>query len=162
MADGGFNCHSNRKGATHSSLHTTLSVIEGIYEYYKNGYKYRLNELQKAEIESREFILRHRLFKSHKTGKIIKNQMIRFSYPSRWYYDILRALDYFRYAKVKYDNRMQDAIDILLKKRGKDNKWKLQSNHPGQIHFIMEPVGLPSRWNTLRALRVLQYYDIYS
>ena len=160
MKDGGFNCHSNRKGATHSSLHTTLSVIEGIYEYYKNGYSYRIKELLKAELQSREFLLRHRLFKSHRTGETISNQMIRLSYPTRWYYDILRALDYFSSAKVKYDNRMQDAIEIILKKRGKDNKWKLQSNHKGQTHFNMEVVGKPSFWNTLRALRVLKYYEI--
>jgi len=160
MKDGGFNCHSNRKGATHSSLHTTLSVIEGIHEYYINGYSYRIKELLKAELKSREFLLRHRLFRSHRTGEIISNQIIRLSYPSRWYYDILRALDYFSSAKVKYDERMQDAIDIILKKMGKDNKWKLQSNHKGQTHFNMEVIGKPSFWNTLRALRVLKYYEI--
>lgn len=160
MKDGGFNCHSNRIGATHSSLHTTLSVIEGITEYYKNGYKYKIKELLNAELQSREFLLRHRLFKSHRTGKIISNQMTRLSYPPRWYFDILRALDYFCLSKVKYDARMQDAIDIILRKRGKDNRWKLQANHNGQIHFNMELVGKPSMWNTLRALRVFKYYEL--
>ncbi len=162
MKDGGFNCHSNRIGAVHSSLHTTLSVLEGILEYKKNNYKYRLKELQKAETESREFILMHRLFKSDKTGEIIKNQFLKLPYPARWYYDILRALDYFQSAKVKYDERMQDAIEVILKKRKPDNKWLLQANHPGQTHFEMEKVGEPSRWNTLRALRVLKYYKIDS
>ncbi len=160
MNDGGFNCHSNRKGAEHSSLHTTLSVIEGISEYAKNGYKYRIRELKNAESESREFLLRHRLFKSHRTGNIIKNQFIRFSFPSRWYYDILRSMDYFRIAKVKYDERMHDAITIILKKRDKDGKWKLQANHKGRMHFEMETVGEQSRWNTLRALRILKFYGI--
>lgn len=160
MKDGGFNCHSNRKGAVHSSLHTTLSVAEGIFEYLKNGYKYRISELQKAEQESREFILQHRLFKSDRTGEIINKKMLMLSYPSRWRYDILRALDYFKFAGVDYDNRIDNAIEVLLKKRRKDGKWPLQTKHPGQTHFDMEEVGKPSRWNTLRALRVLGHFRI--
>lgn len=77
------------------------------------------------------------------------------SYPSRWKYDILRALDYFRDAAVPYDPRMQDALDVLLSKRRKDGRWPVQAKHPGQTHFDMEQTGQPSRWNTLRALRVL-------
>lgn len=160
MKDGGFNCHSNRKGAVHSSLHTTLSVAEGIFEYLKNGYKYRISELQKAEQESREFILQHRLFKSDRTGEIINKKMLMLSYPSRWRYDILRALDYFQFAGVDYDNRMDNVIEVLLKKRRKDGKWPLQTKHPGQTHFDMEKSGEPSRWNTLRALRVLKHFGI--
>lgn len=160
MDDGGFNCFSNRKGARHSSLHTTLSVLEGILEYKKNKYTYRLNEFLKAEKESREFILKHRLFKSDKTGEIINKKMLALSYPSRWRYDILRALDYFQYASVDYDNRLDDALEILFDKRKKDKTWNLQANHPGQIHFEMEKTGNPSRWNTLRALRVLKHFNI--
>jgi hypothetical protein len=160
MKDGGFNCCSNRMGAVHSSLHTTLSVAEGILEYSNNGYTYRLKELQKAEQKSREFILQHRLFKSDKTGDIIHKKMLMLSYPSRWYYDILRALDYFQSARIRYDNRMDDAIEVLLKKRRKDDKWPLQAKHPGQTHFDMEKAGKPSQWNTLRALRVLKYFGI--
>lgn len=160
MADGGFNCMSNRSGATHSSLHTTLSVLEGIYEYSANGYKYRLKELLTTAEASYEFILLHKLYKSHRTGEIISPQMLRLSYPSRWKYDILRALDYFRLAGVPYDKRMDDAIEVLLKKRGKDGRWSLPSPYPGQTHFEMEKAGRPSRWNTLRALRVLKYYGL--
>ena len=160
MKDGGFNCRSNRSGARHSSLHSTLSVLEGILEYKNNNYTYRIDELLKAEKQSREFILEHRLFKSDKTGEIIDKKMLTLSYPSRWRYDILRALDYFQFAKVDYDDRMKDAIEILLKKRTKENVWKLQANHPGQFHFHMEEVGKPSRWNTLRALRVLKYIKV--
>jgi hypothetical protein len=160
MADGGFNCHSNTRGASHSSLHTTLSVIEGILEYTKNDYSYRQKELQKAEKESREFILEHRLFKSDKTGKVIDKKMLALSYPSRWRYDILRAMDYFQLAKVEYDERMNDAIEILFNKRNKENTWNLQANHKGQIHFEMEKVGKPSKWNTLRILRVLNHFEI--
>ncbi|MBK7106722.1 MAG: hypothetical protein IPH62_15720 [Ignavibacteriae bacterium] len=162
MNDGGFNCHSNRIGAIHSSLHTTLSVLEGILEYKNNGYKYRLDELLKAEKESIEFILLHKLFKSHRTGEIIKKQFLSFSYPPRWYYDILRCLDYFYFAKVEYDDRMKDAIDIIIKKKRKDGKWLLQQNHKGETYFEMEKVGEPSRWNTLRALRILNFYNKFS
>jgi len=158
MKDGGFNCNSNWKGATHSSLHSTISVLEGILAYAKNGYRYRLEELQEAEEKSREFLLQHRLFRSDRTGNIIDKKMLMLSYPSRWKYDILRALDYFQFAGINYDPRMQDALDILKKKRRKDKKWPVQAKHPGQTHFDMEKTGGPSRWNTLRAMRVLKHF----
>lgn len=158
MNDGGFNCHSNRKGAVHSSLHTTLSVLEGILEYSRNGYVYRLNELLQIAEESREFILQHHFFKSDKTGRIIDSKMTRFSYPCRWRYDVLRALDYFQDAQISYDYRMDDALELLLKKRTRDQKWMLQAKHPGQSHVEMEIPGKPGRWNTLRALRVLNHF----
>lgn len=158
MSDGGFNCHSNRKGAVHSSLHTTLSVLEGLLEYSRSGYSYRSRELQQIAGESTEFMLRHRLYKSDKTGKIIDDRMMRFSYPCRWYYDVLRALDYLQDAGIKHDPRMDDALGLLLKKRTSDAKWTLQAKHPGQEHLQMEIPGKPSRWNTLRALRVISHF----
>jgi hypothetical protein len=158
LNDGGFNCQFNRSGAVHSSLHSTLSVIEGINEYARNGNAYRLGALQTAEQESREFILRHRLFRSDHTGEVIDKKMLMLSYPSRWRYDILRALDYFRSAGIDYDRRMEDAIAVLLNKRRSDGTWPLQARHPGQTHFEMERTGAPSRWNTLRVLRVLQHF----
>lgn len=160
MNDGGFNCFSNTKGAIHSSLHSTISVIEGILEYAQNGYGYRLEELCEAESQSREFLLQHRLFRSDQTGNIIDKKMLMLSYPSRWKYDILRALDYFQRAKINYDPRMQDALDVLKKKRRKDNRWPVQAKHPGQTHFDMEKIGYPSRWNTLRAMRVLKHFSL--
>jgi hypothetical protein len=162
MKDGGFNCMSNRSGAVHSSLHTTLSVAEGIYEYIKNGYHYRKDELKKAEHTCRKFIFQHRLYKSDKTGKIIDKKMTLLSYPSRWRYDILRALDYFQYVRIKYDTRMEDAFEIVIKKRRKDGTWPLQGKHSGQTHFDMEKTGEPSRWNTLRVLRVFKHFQIDS
>jgi hypothetical protein len=161
MKDGGFNCNSNRMvGASHSSVHSTISVLEGILEYAKNGNTYRLKELQESADKAREFLLQHRLFRSDRTGKIIDSKMLMLSYPSRWRYDILRALDYFHFAGINYDPRLQDALDILLKKRRKDNKWPVQAKHPGQTHFEMEKTGGPSRWNTLRAMRVLQHFGV--
>jgi hypothetical protein len=158
LPDGGFNCHFNRKGAIHSSLHSTLSVAEGIQEYVQKGYKYRVEDLRKAEEESRAFMLEHKLFKSHRTGEIIDKRMLMLSWPSRWRYDILRALDYFRHAGVAFDERMTDAIEIILKKQRDDKTWPLQARHSGQSHFEMETPGKASRWNTLRALRVLEHF----
>ncbi len=157
MPDGGFNCYSNRQGAVHSSLHSTLSILEGINEYRLNGYRYRLAELERMAAAGREFILQHELYRSDRTGKIIDRRMLMLSYPSRWRYDILRALDYFRLAGIGYDARMQPALDVLESKRRGDHTWPVQARHPGQTHFDMEKSGGPSRWNTLRALRVLRH-----
>ncbi len=158
LPDGGFNCQSNRSGAKHSSLHTTLSILEGILEYANRGYTYRLAELRRAQEQSQEFTLEHRLYKSSRTGEVIDKRFLMLSYPSRWRYDILRALVYFVQAAVPYDSRMADALEVLLRKRRPDGTWPLQAKHQGQTHFDMEPISKPSRWNTLRALRVLGYY----
>jgi hypothetical protein len=160
MKDGGFNCRSNSTGAVHSSLHSTLSVLEGIFEYQRKGYQYRLDELMTAKKSSEEFILMHKLFRSDKTGEIINPNFLKLYYPCRWYYDILKAMDYFRLARVKYDRRMEDACEAILNKRTKDGLWKLPSKHAGKVHFEMEHAGMPSRWNTLRALRVLMHYNL--
>jgi len=160
MMDGGFNCRSNRKGAVHSSLHSTLSVLEGIQEYETQGYLYRLKELKKAKTDCIEFMLLHKLFRSDKTGDIINPNFLKPYYPCRWYYDIFRALDFFQSAKLKYDPRMEEALNVVLEKRMADGKWKLPSRHPGLVHFDMEKAGEPSRWNTLRALRILKHFEI--
>ena len=160
MPDGGFNCITTRSGARHSSLHTTLSVLEGIVEFLKAGYTYRMNDIQKAKQSSEEFILLHQLFLSDRTGEIIKREFLNIPYPCRWKYNILRAMDYFQYAGTTYDKRMQAAIEVILRKRRKNRLWNLQSAHPGKVHFEMEKAGQPSRWNTLHALRVLKHYKI--
>ena len=160
MTDGGFNCRLNTVGAKHSSLHSTLSVIEGITEYEKNGYKYRLEELLNAKQSSIEFILIHQLFLSDKTGEIINKDFLKLTYPGRWRYDTLKGLDYFQYSGEPWDKRMKPAIEVLLKKRNKNSTWNAQAKHPGQIHFEMEQAGKASRWNTLRALRVLNHFRI--
>ncbi len=160
MPDGGFNCRKNRGGARHSSMHTTLSVLEGLFEFQKAGNQYRKVEVQKAIESAQEFLLLHQLFLSDRTGKIIHKDFLKLTYPSRWKFDILRALDHFQYAKVKWDERLMPSIHVLLQKQKKDGTWHLQAKHPGQEHFEMEKAGKPSRWNTLRALRVLRYYGI--
>ena len=159
MPDGGFNCESTRYNPVHSSLHTTISILEGIHQYFANGYKYRRTELERMAAEAREFILQHRLYLSDRSGEIINKKFLMLSYPSRWFYDILRALDYFRVANIEYDPRLQPALDVLLKKRRKDGTWPVQAKHPGEVHFDMEQTGEASRWNTLRALRVLKHFS---
>jgi hypothetical protein len=158
LSDGGFNCHFNRSGATHSSMHTTLSMVEGINEYARMGNSYRLGELKRAEAASGEFMLQHWLYKSHRTGKTMDEKMLMLSYPSRWRYDILRSLDYFRVAGQTYDERMSDALNVLIKKQRSDSRWPLQAKHSGKTHFEMEAAGEASRWNTLRALRVISHF----
>lgn len=158
MDDGGFNCQKNRSGARHSSLHSTISVLEGILEYMHAGYTYRFEELTNVAAEAREFILLHRFYRSDHTGKIIRKDLLRLSYPPRWKYNILRALDYFQMAGIPRDDRMEDALEVLSEKRRSDGRWPLQAAHPGQVHFTMEKARNPSRWNTLMALRVFQAY----
>ena len=158
MADGGFNCQSNRKGAKHSSMHTTISVLEGFNEFLKNGNTYRVQEIKNVMNSSIEFLLIHQLFKSDKTGDVINPNFLKLYYPARWYFDILRALDFFQYAGITYDFRIDPAIDVLISKRTKEGFWKAVSIHPGKVHFEMEEAGKASRWNTLRVLRVLKKY----
>lgn len=159
MEDGGFNCQRNRSGARHSSLHSTLCVLEGMWEYQRNGYQYRAAELEKAACEAREFLLRHRLFKSDRTGEVIHSTLLRFAFPPRWRYNILRALDYFQAARLPWDDRMSDALEVLLAKRKPDGCWRAEAAHPGATHFTMEEARQPGRWNTLLALRVLKCYQ---
>lgn len=158
MPDGGFNCRSVRTKVHHSSLHTSLSILEGFQEYKNAGYTYRLDEINAVIKNVLEFILMHRLFLSDKTGEIINENFLKLCYPGRWYYDILKSLDYFQSAGIPYDDRMKEAISYLISKRQKDGRWKLASGHPGQVHFKMEKAGQASRWNTLRAMRVLKAY----
>ena len=158
LPDGGFNCRFNRSGASHSSVHSTLSVVEGLAEYRMQGYTYRIQDILRAEKSGREFLLMHRLFRSDRTGEIIHPSFLRMPYPSRWKYDVLRALDYFRHSGAAWDDRLEESMQWLTAKRSKDGTWKLNAPYPGKTHFGMEKPGQPSRWNTLRAMRVLNYF----
>lgn len=158
MPDGGWNCQSY-KGATHSSFHTTISVLEGLREYEKSQPR-NIEQIQTAQKKGREFLLVHQLFKSHRTGEVANPAFTRFSFPPRWHYDILRALDYFQECQAEPDERLKDAIELLIKKRKPDGRWVLQNRHTGKTYFEMEKTGEPSRWNTLRALRVLKWWRL--
>lgn len=158
MGDGGFNCMSNRSGATHSSLHSTLSVLEGFFEYQRGDYRHRRKDIDSVVDRAREFLLTHHLFRSHRTGAIIRPEFLKLTHPPRWKYNILRALDYFAQASHPWDERLGDALEIIVSKRHADGRWRLQAPHPGEVHFTMERPRAPSRWITLAALRVLKAY----
>ena len=156
MGDGGWNCQSY-EGDTHSSFHTTISVLEGLCEYEKR-FPERAGPIRAAQARGREFLLFHRLFRSHRTGAVVDARMTRLSFPPRWRYDILRALDHFREAGAPCDERCGDAI-ALLRKKEKEGRWPLQEKHSGRTYFDMEKPGAPSRMNTLRVLRVLKWWE---
>jgi hypothetical protein len=156
MGDSGWNCESYH-GATHSSFHTTISALEGLREF-EIASNYRRDEVRAAQASGRNFLLEHRLYRSHTTGEVVHPVLTRFSFPPRWHYDILRGLDYFQEADAVRDSRLDDAIVLLLKRRRLDGSWPLQNRHPGRVYFEMEQPGQPSRWNTLRALRVLKWW----
>lgn len=157
MSDGGWNCQSY-KGATHSSFHTTIIVLEGLREYEKSYTKLR-DGVKESQRRGMEFLLQHRLFRSHSTGEIVDQRMLRFSFPPRWHYDIMRTLDYAQECSLARDDRFLEAIQIVRAKRSKGGLWKLQNRYPGKTFFEMEEVGQPSRWNTLRALRILKWWE---
>ncbi len=155
MADGGWNCQSYQ-GAVHSSFHTTINVLEGLREYEKRHPAVNIAESQNRAIE---FLSIHKLYRSHRTGQIVDPKMTRFSFPPRWRYDIMRLLDYFQERNVAPDERMNEAIEIIKKKQRKDGTWPLQNKHPGRTYFELEQTGRSSRWNTLRALRILKWFE---
>jgi hypothetical protein len=154
MEDGGWNC---RQRSTHSSVHTTISALEGLRHFEARSGS-RVREVIAAQRRGRDFLLAHRLFRSHRTGEVIKPEFMRFSYPPRWHYDILRALDYFQSVDAPRDSRLSEAIDIVRSRRGADGRWPLQHTYSGKTYFQLERVGAPSRWNTLRAMRVLKWW----
>jgi hypothetical protein len=157
MPDGGWNCRRAR-GATHASMHTTISVLEGL-RLYERHRRRRAGAIRAAQSRGREFLLQHRLFRSHRTGEVIKPDFLRLAHPPRWHYDVLRALDYFREVDAPRDDRLSDAIGLLEEKRRPDGRWNLEHRYRGQVFFEMERLGQPSKWNTLRALRVLRWWN---
>jgi hypothetical protein len=150
LADGGWNCQRHR-GSTHSSFHTTINVLEGLHEYASAA-------AAEAARAGRGFLLRHRLFRSHRSGAVVDQRMTRLSFPPWWRYDVLRALDHFAAADAPTDERLIEAVQLVEAKRGSDGRWPLQARHPGATWFEMERVGRPSRWITLRALRVRRWW----
>jgi len=157
MNDGGWNCEYIHN-AKHSSLHTTISVLEGLETYLINHYTYRRNEIETVIEQSIDFILRHYLFRSETTGEIIKDEFLKYTFPIRWKYDILRCLDLFRKYDIQYDERMEEAFEIIERTCNKNGRWKAYTQ-PGKTYFILEKPGSDSKWNTLRALRVLIHYN---
>jgi hypothetical protein len=158
-SDGGWNCKWDH-GDLHSSVHTTLTVLEAFRDYELAGYTYRLEEIKNSLPKAWDFLLRKHLFRSERTGEIIHNTLLMLSYPCRWKYDILRCLEYFQSVGKIYDPRMEEALSIIINKKTKDNRWPVQHKHTGLVHFDMEKTGHASRWNTLRVLRILKMYRL--
>jgi hypothetical protein len=156
LADGGWNCRTVRFGDRHSSFHTSISALEALAEARRVG-RADHAALSAALDGGREFFLAHRLFKSHRNGEVIDPVVTRLSFPPRWHFDILRGLDHFAATDAPSDPRFQDALDVLVERRRDDGRWPLQHKHAGRVWFDMEATGGPSRWNTLRALRVLSW-----
>lgn len=155
--DGGWNCEAEN-GSVRSSFDTTINVLDGLlaYERATGG----TDDLQTARIRGEEYLLERHLFRSKRTGDVVDAAYLEFAFPYYWHYDVLRALDYFRGAGSAPDPRLAEGIEIVRSKRQPDGRWLLDRTHPGAVHFDIEaPVGSPSRWNTLRAMRVLDWWD---
>ena len=157
MRDGGWNCESYN-GATHSSFHTTISVLEGLLAY-EQAFPEQEGAVRAAQARGREFLLAHRLYRSHRSGALVSPAMTRFPFPPRWQYDALRGLDYFQACGAERDERLEDAIALLLSKRKADGRWLNYRGLSGRVFFEMEKAGEPGRANTLRALRVLRWWQ---
>jgi hypothetical protein len=156
LDDGGWNCEAER-GSVRSSFATTINVLEGLlaHERASGGSADSLAARRRGE----EYLLERRLFRRKSTGDVVNAAWLQFSFPVRWQYDVLRSLDFFRSAGETPDPRIDEAIDLVRSKQQPDGTWLLENTHPGKVHFGLEEDGRPSRWNTLRALRVLNWYE---
>lgn len=156
LEDGGWNCEAEN-GSVRSSFATTINVLEGLlaHERATGGSSRSINARRRGE----EYLLERQLFRRKSTGEVVSPAWLQYSFPAHWHYDVLRALDYFRAAGDAPDPRLGEAIGLLQSKRQPDGTWLLENTHPGKAHFALEDGdGRPSKWNTLRALRVLNWY----
>lgn len=156
LEDGGWNCEAPK--SRRSSFHTTICVLEGLLEYERAGRKSAA--VTKARKKAENYLLERRMFRALRTGEVIDKRWLRFSFPPFWHYDVLRGLDYLRNAGLKPESRVSEGIEILIKRRHQNGRWPLNLRHPEFVPLEMENgVGRASRWNTLRALRVLRWYN---
>ena len=163
LPDGGWNCDAPN-GSTRSSFNTTICVLEALLEYERAGNG--TPAVTEARLRGQEYLLVRRLFRRRSTGQVIERDRkggaawTRFAFPTWWHYDVLRGLDYLRSAGVPPDERAAEAIELVASKRDGDGRWLLETRYPGLMPVETdEGEGRPSRWNTLRALRVLRWYD---
>ena len=157
LEDGGWNCEAER-GSVRSSFASTINVLEGLlaHERANGGSAQSLEARRRGE----EYLLERKLFRRKSTGEVVDPAWLQFSFPSQWYYDVLRALEYFRSVGDVPDSRIDEAVALLRSKQQADGTWLLENTHPGEVHFRLEDGdGRPSRWNTLRALRVVRWYE---
>ncbi len=156
LEDGGWNCEAPRSRV--SSFHTTICALEGLLVYEQAGRKSAA--VTQARKRAEKYLLERHLFRSLRTGEIIEKRWLRFAYPTIWHYDVLRALDYLGNAGIKPDERVREAIEVVIARRHQNGRWPMNLLHPEYIPVKMETeIGGASRWNTLRALRVLRWYS---
>jgi len=155
LPDGGWNCEDFR-GATHSSFHTTISVLEGLLEWKRRTGR---SDADRAIASGQEFMLDHQMYRSHRIGEVINQTWSTFHFPPRWHYDVLRGLDLLQDSGASRDDRAAGAIELVRSKRRTDGKWGKGSQYSGRVYFVLEPGSVPGRWNTLRALRVLNWWE---
>ena len=154
--DGGWNCQMRSyPNRLHSSFNTTFNVLENLRIAAKRGVAAE-GAFKTAETQAIEFMLAHRLYRSDKTGEVITERFAHLTYPWHWHYTVLRALDYLQLTHAIHDERLDDPIRLLLGQRRPNGRWPLQKRIPGTLLVEMEKRGGESRWNTLRALRVLR------
>ena len=157
LEDGGWNCEAEN-GSVRGSFHTTIRVLEGLllHEQATGGSAAATAARRRGET----YLLERRLLRRKSTGEVIDPEFLGFAFPTRWHYDALRALDYLRSTGDRPDPRATEAIDLVRSKQQADGTWLLDHTYKGAVPFAMEPGdGRPSRWNTLRALRVLRWAD---
>ena len=155
LADGGWNCRSVRDGSRHGSFHTSISVLDALLEYERGGGERAVRD---AILRGQEFFLDHQLYRSHRTGDVVNPAFARFPFPPQWHFDVLRGLEHFRADGAPPDPRLADAVEVVRRARRPDGAWPVCRGYSGRTWFVMEPAG-PSRWNTLRALRVLRWWE---
>ncbi len=157
MADGGWNCEAEN-GSVRGSFHTTIRVLEGLllHERESGGSDASIAARHRGEA----YLLERHLLRRRSTGDVIDPDFLQFSFPTRWHFDVLRGLEHFRSTGERPDPRLVEAIELVRSKQQPDGTWLLEHTYRGAVPFAMEDGdGRPSRWNTLRALRVLGWYD---
>jgi len=163
LPDGGWNCEA-ASGSTRSSFNTTICVLEALLEYEQAGGSSA--EVTEARLRGQDYLLERRMFRRRSTGEVIERdrkggaKWTRFAFPTWWHYDLLRGLDYLRRVGVAPDERVAEAIELVESKRDSDGRWPLETRHRGTMAVdVDQGEDQPSRWNTLRALRVLDWYS---
>ena len=156
LDDGGWNCEAPK--STRSSFHTTICVLEGLLEYERAVGS--APEIAAARRRGEEYLLKRALFRRLSTGEVANPAFLELAFPPRYHYDVLRALDYFRAAGVRARRAHEDAVHVIESKRQADGRWLLDRAYDEALALPFgESVGEPSRWNTLRALRVLRWWE---
>ncbi|PSL56142.1 hypothetical protein B0I31_104433 [Saccharothrix carnea] len=161
LPDGGWNCEWV-EGSTRSSFHSTLNSLKGLLDH--DAATGGTDATRAARRAGEEYLLERGLFRRLSTGEPVAPWVNRFSYPFRWYYNVLNAAEYFRRASLldgtPPDPRMADAIELIRAERQPDGTWLQARRHPGRVWFEVDvPAGEPSKWLTLSGTRVLDWWD---